>query len=152
MAKKEKGENIHTHPIYKAFGTFYPTPILAKFNGEKRVFPDAGAYWMATLSKTESYINKLFESLNSLNFQNYWGKPAGLKKLEAETSSKWEDEEYRNSRFKKAMLLKFKQNSMLADLLIKWNPKKEPLFDLYKKDDKPDLIETLISIRKELKE
>lgn len=156
MAKSKKksnnkGQNIHEHPIYKAFGMFYPSPFVAPFKKEDVMFPDAGAYYLIAACTDKKYREKLLGSLNSLVFQSYWTTKKGLEKLEAQLSSNWEDDDFKTERFKKAMKLKFVHNKQLAKLLKSWNPKEEPLYDPYAAKAQVDLIECLKEIREELK-
>lgn len=154
MAKKDKksneGQDIHKHPIYRAFGMFYPSPFIVPFKKKDILFPDAGAYYYIAACSDNKYREKLLGSLNSLVFQSYWTTKKGLEKLEVSLSSNWGDEDFKTERFNKAMRLKFKHNAQLAKLLKSWNPKTEPLFDPYAKNSQVDLIACLKEIRKEL--
>ncbi len=144
-----KSNTLQDHPIYKAFSHTYPSPFIAEVDGEKHMFPDAAAYWLLAVSKSPTYREKVMSYLNSLTVLTYWSLDKGLTKLGVKRSDKWD--EIKEKRFVKAMSLKFEQNAHLAELLVNWNPKKEPLVDKYKRDDAPDLIETIIAIRKKLK-
>jgi hypothetical protein len=143
----KKSTNIHEHPIYRAFGLYFPAPFVAKTpTGEEMIFTDAGQYYWLKASANPDFREKVLKGLNSLNVGKYWATARGLEKLGASIHSKWES--IKEDRFTKAMRLKFDFNPGLKKLLKDWNPKTEPLHDAYARKGEPDLMAVLLELRK----
>lgn len=136
---------IQDHPLYKHFALPMPFPLVAAIKERTIIFPSAANYYVYGKSTSKEFREKL---LNTDGFKaiSYWQSERGMKSLEAEPLDSWDEK--KEARFERALDLKFHQAPELKQLLISWNPKKEPLTDQYAREGEPDFIAALIKLRK----